>query len=118
LASFSFQVEEKKKKTIKKKTNVKKGGSFPSSFSLPSHFWLSLLPFCFKRFFLASFFSQAKKKKNHKEEKKCIERKELSFKFHFIFSLLALAFALPLLPFCLKRFLLTCSSSQVEKKKK
>jgi hypothetical protein len=56
LASFSFQVKEKKK-------NAEKGRNFPSS----SHFAFSvlvlastlpLLPFCFKRFLLASSYSQ------------------------------------------------------------
>jgi len=37
-------------------------GAFLQAPTLPSHFWLSLLPFCFKHFFLASSFSQAKEK--------------------------------------------------------
>jgi hypothetical protein len=86
LASSSFQAK-KKKKTIEKKRNVEKGGNFPSSshsaFSLLAlASTLPLLPFCFKRFFLASssFQVEEKEKKPHKKEKKCKERKELSFK--------------------------------------
>jgi len=56
-------------------------GVYLQAFALPSHFLalifaLLLLPFCFKCFFLTSFFSQTKekkntkKKKNHREEKK------------------------------------------------
>jgi hypothetical protein len=57
------EMKTKEKKTIKKKKNAKKGVSFP----LSSHYALSLLapasallllPFCFKCFFLTSFFSQ------------------------------------------------------------
>jgi hypothetical protein len=64
LASFSSQ-EKKNKKTIEKKRNVEKGGSFPSSshfaFSILTFtFALALLPFYFKRFFLAYSSSQAK----------------------------------------------------------
>ncbi len=50
-------------------------------------FAFPLLPFCFKRFFLRIFFfssrrneKKIKEKKNHREEKKCREGKELSFK--------------------------------------
>jgi hypothetical protein len=72
LLAFSFsQVKEKKtkkKKTIEKKKNAEKGGSFPSSshsirsLLVPASA-LSLLAFCFKRFLLASSYSQAEKKK-------------------------------------------------------
>jgi len=41
---------------------------------------LPLLPFCLKRFLLASYSFQAKEKKKTIEEKKCREGKELSFK--------------------------------------
>jgi hypothetical protein len=87
LLKFSFfQIEEekKKKKIIGKKRTAKKGGSFPLSFYstlslLAPFFALPLLPFCFKPFLLASFYFQAKEKKNHREEKKCREGRELSF---------------------------------------
>jgi hypothetical protein len=71
LASSFFQAKDKKnkeKKTHKEKKNVEKGGSFASS----SHYALSLLapasafsllPFCFKRFLLASSYFQTKEKK-------------------------------------------------------
>jgi len=88
LASFSFQVEEKKRKTIEKKINADKGGNFPSS----SHFAFSLLvlastlpllPICLKHFFLASYSQTEEKKnnkkKNHRKEKKCKEVRELIF---------------------------------------
>jgi hypothetical protein len=72
------------KKTTKKKTKRREGAYFQAP-TLPFHFWLSLLPFCFKRFLLASSSSQARKinkqrKKNHREEKKCKKRRKLSFK--------------------------------------
>jgi hypothetical protein len=73
MASSSFQVE-KKKKTIEKKKNAEKRSSFPSSsrstlspLALASA--LPLMPFCFKRFFMASFF-QTKKKKRKETKKK------------------------------------------------
>jgi hypothetical protein len=58
----------------------KREGTFLQAPTLPSHFWLPPLPshfypFCFKRFLLIFYFSQAEKekinkeKKNHKEEK-------------------------------------------------
>jgi Na+/H+ antiporter NhaD/arsenite permease-like protein len=77
----------KNKKTIEKKKNAKKGGNFHllnscyalSFFALT--FTFSLLPFCFKRFLLASSSSQAKEKKKKKKKKqKCKEGKELTFK--------------------------------------
>jgi Na+(H+)/acetate symporter ActP len=60
-----FFSRKKNKKTIEKKRNVEKGGSFPSSshfaFSILTFtFALALLPFYFKRFFLAYSSSQAK----------------------------------------------------------
>jgi hypothetical protein len=68
---------------------------------------------------LASFFFSSKiKKKNHREEKKCKEGGSFPSSSHSAFSLLALAFALPLLPFCFKRFLLAFSSSQAKEKEK
>jgi hypothetical protein len=91
---FFFSSRRKEKKNHKKEKNVEKGWNFLSS----SHFALSLLapvfalpilPFCFKHFFLASSFSQAKeskkktKKKNHRKEKKCREGRELTFKLSF-----------------------------------
>jgi hypothetical protein len=84
-------LKHKKDKTYKKTTkkNQEKGRSFflNSRFALPFLVPTStfpLLPFCFKRFLLASSYSQAKeKKKNHGEEKKCRERRELSFKLLF-----------------------------------
>jgi len=65
------------KKTTKKKTKRKVGTYFEAP-TLPFHFWLPLLPFYFKCFLLAS--SSFQEKKNHREEKKCKEGRELSFK--------------------------------------
>jgi hypothetical protein len=65
-SSFS-QVEEKKRKTIEKKKMQRRDGVFFQALTLPSHFWLPLLPshfclsvsnvffwrlFVFKQFFL------------------------------------------------------------------
>ncbi len=83
-------LKHKTHKTHKKTTrkNHEKGGSLPSTPVLPSHFWLLLLPFCYKRFLLTFFSFQTnrrkekkrKLKKNHREKKNCRERKEFSFK--------------------------------------
>jgi hypothetical protein len=67
------------------------------------------------------FFSSKRKKtqkKNHREEKICKEGRELTFKLPLWLSLLAPTFALLLLHFHFKHFLLASSSSQVEKKTK
>jgi hypothetical protein len=75
LASSSSQTKEKKntqkeKKTIEKKKKCRdKRELYLQAPDLPSHFWLLLLPFCFKRFLLTSSSSQTKQKK-----KKTIER--------------------------------------------
>jgi hypothetical protein len=64
--------KHKKNKTHKnniKKTKRREGVYF-QALALLSHFWLPLLPFCFKHFLLASSFSQAK-------EKKCREGREV-----------------------------------------
>jgi hypothetical protein len=52
------------------------------------------LPFYFKHFLLAFFSSQAakEKKRNHRDEKKCREGKELSFKLSFCPPTFALLF--------------------------
>jgi len=78
------------------------------------------LPFCFKRFLLApSSFQAEEKKKNHKKEKKNAEKgKNFPLSSCFALSLCAPTFALLLLPFCFKHFLLASSSSQVEERKK
>jgi hypothetical protein len=47
----------------KPKKNKRREGAYLQAFALPLHFWLLLLPFCFKRFLLTSLFSKAKKKK-------------------------------------------------------
>jgi len=75
LASSSFQEKKNKEKAIEKKKYAEKGGSFLLSsrfaFSLlaPTS-TLPLLPFCFKRFLLASFSSQVEKKKTKQRKKK------------------------------------------------
>jgi hypothetical protein len=81
LASSSFQTH-KKQNTQK---NQKKGGS------LPFHFWLPFLPFCFFISVSSTFLwhlllleqkikKTHKDKKNHEEEKICREGRELTFK--------------------------------------
>jgi hypothetical protein len=54
---------------VHKKKMQKREGIFFQASAKPSHFWLPLLPFCFKCFFITSFSFQAKeKKRNHREE--------------------------------------------------
>ncbi len=66
------------------------------------------------------FFSNTKKTKHTRKQPKKNQKKggSLPSSSHFTLSLLAPAFALPLLPFCFKHFLLTSFSSQVEEKEK
>ncbi len=72
LAFSSPQIEEKK--------NAKKGGTYFQAPTLPSHFWLLLLPFRLKRFLLASSSQIGKKKKKiHRKEKKCRKGRKLTF---------------------------------------
>jgi hypothetical protein len=76
----------------------RKEGDYIQAPTMPSHFWLLLLPSYFYPF-VSSVFSwhllllkqkkrktNTKGKKNHRKEKKCREEKELTF----IFSLLHL----------------------------
>ncbi len=72
---FFFSNTKKTKHTKKqqKKTKRREGVYFQAP-ALPSHFWLLLLPFCFKHFLLASSSSQA-------EEKKCREGSEPAHQF-------------------------------------
>jgi hypothetical protein len=58
----------------------RKEGAFFQAPTLPSHFWVPLLPFCFKCFLLTFSSSRAeeKKKKNHRKEKK-MQKKEGAF---------------------------------------
>ncbi len=81
LASSSSQTKEKKRKTIEKKRNAEKGGSFPSSSCSTLSLLASASTLLFQMLSLGIFFvsSGRKGKKNHKEEKNCRERKELSF---------------------------------------
>jgi len=43
---------------------------------MPFHFWLSLLPFYFKHFLLASSFSQVEEKKRKTKKKKTLKKKK------------------------------------------
>jgi hypothetical protein len=52
-------------------------GAYFQAFVLPSHFWLLLLPFCFKRFLLTSSSFQTKGKKNTMKKKKTIKKKKM-----------------------------------------
>ncbi len=78
--------EDKTHKKITKKTKRREGTCFQAS-TLPSHFWLPLLPSCFCPSTFALLFQA------------------LSSNCHFCPP----AFALPLLPFCFKHFLLTAT---------
>jgi hypothetical protein len=96
---FFLSSRRGEKKSQRKKNMQKKGRSLPSSscfaLSLLAHISaFSLLHFYFKRFFLVSSFSQAKKKKTQK--KKLIEKKKNANKgrsllssFRFALSFLA-----------------------------
>jgi hypothetical protein len=108
-------LKHKEDKTHKKITKRKRReGSYLQAPTLPSHFWLSLLPFCFKCFLLASSCPQAKKKKKKPKEKKINAKKGGSFPSNSrsALSLLDPTFAFPLLPFYFKCFFLASSSSQ------
>ncbi len=98
-------------------------GAFLQTPGLPSHFWLLLLPFCFKHFLLASSSFQAKKRKN--KEKKTIEKKinakkgrSFPLSSRFALSLLALAFALLFQTFSLGIFFFSSKRKKKTKKKK
>ncbi len=59
-------------------------GPYFQAFALPSHFWLLLLPFRFKRFLLTSSSFQTKKKNTMKKktiEKKKMQKKEGTYLF-------------------------------------
>ncbi len=85
---FFFSSRRKEKRNHREEKNAEKGKSFRSSSCstlslLVPTFAFPLLPFYFKRFLLASSCFQVEgkeKKKNHREEKECKERRELSFK--------------------------------------
>jgi len=120
---FRFLLLKHKENKTHKKTTTKKTrrreGAYLQTPTLPSHFWLPLLHFRFKCFFLASFSSQIKKIKIKTIEQKInVEKgKSLPSRSCSTFSLLTPASTLPLLHFCFKRFLLASSSSQAEEKK-
>jgi len=65
IAIVFFFSNIKKTKHIRKqqKKTKRKEGAYLQAPSLPSHFWLPLLPFYFKCFLLASSSFQTKKKK-------------------------------------------------------
>jgi hypothetical protein len=106
--------DQKKKKNKKKKPKERKELTFklplyPLTFGYRFHPSVLLSPTIF-------FFSSRRKKK---QRKKTIEKNrnvEKGGRFpsssYYVLSLLGLAFALPFLPFCFKRFFLAFSSSQ------
>jgi hypothetical protein len=99
----------------------KREGAFLQAPARPSYFWLSLLPFCFKRFFITFFSFQAKEKKRKPIEKNinAKKRKSLPSSSRSAHSLLAFAFGILFLPFRFKHFLLGIfffSSKRKEKK--
>jgi hypothetical protein len=108
--------EDKTHNKTTKKTK-RREGAYLQTPTLPSHFWLLLLPFCFKHFLLSSFSSQAKTKKKKTIEKKRNTEKGRSFPSNSFsaLSILGPAFALSFLPFCFKHFFLASSSFQIEK---
>jgi type III secretory pathway component EscR len=80
LGIFFFSSKRKEKKTIEKKKNAEKRGSFPPSsyFALSllaPTFAFSLLPFCFKCFFLLFFCFQVEEKKTKQRRKTQREEK-------------------------------------------
>ncbi len=105
-------------------------GAFLQGPTLPFHFQFPLLPshFCpsVSNIFFDIFFfsSRRKEKKNHREEKNAEKGRSFLSSSYFALSLLAPAFALSLLPFCFKCFLLASFCFQaiffkktIEKKK-
>jgi len=110
--------EDKTHKFFFKKMKRKEGTYF-QALTLPSHFWLPLLPFCFKRFLLAPSSQVKEKKKKTIEKKKNVEKgRSFPLSSCFALSLCALVFALLLIPFCFKQFLLASFFFQVEERKK
>jgi hypothetical protein len=78
---------------------------------------LPLLPFCFKRFLLASFSFQAKEGA-YFQEKNTERGGSLLSSSCSSLSFLAPISTVPFLLLCFKHFLMTSSFSQVEEKKK
>jgi hypothetical protein len=102
---FFFSNIKRTKHTRKQqKKTKKKEGAYLQAFALPFHFWFMLLPSCFCTsisvlFWHPIFFKHNKRKKNHREEKKCEEGKELTFKLPFCPFTFGSRFCLP--PFAL-----------------
>jgi hypothetical protein len=130
-SSFSFQTQRRQSTQENKKEKTKrKEGAYLQAPVLPSHFWFLLLPSHFYPFVLNGFSfiyfsSQVEEMKKKTKKKKTIEKKKNAEKGRSFplsscsaMSLLALASALLVLPFCFKHFFLTSSSSQTEEKKK
>jgi hypothetical protein len=80
--------------------------TFLQTLAMPSHFWLPLLPFYFKRFLVPSSSSQAeeKKRKTIKKKKNAEKGGSLPLSFRFALSLLILASDFLFPPFRFKRF--------------
>jgi hypothetical protein len=112
--SFSSQTQKRQQKKTKKKE-----GAYLQAPTLPSHFWLPLLPFYFKCFLVASSSSQVGEKKKTIEKKRNTKKGgTFPLSSRSTLSLLGLAFALPLLPLCFKHFILAFSPFQAKKKGK
>ncbi len=100
-AIFFFFSNTKKTKHTKKqqKKNQEKGRNLPSSSRFALSFLAPTSTLLFQMFsLLASFSSQTKekkRKKNHREEKKCREGRELSFKLPFYLFTFDSRFYLP-----------------------
>jgi hypothetical protein len=100
-----------------KNPNRKEGTYFQAP-ALPFHFWVPLLPFCFKCFLITSSYFQTKEKKTIKNKRNAEKGGSFPSSSRYAVSLLAPASTFPLLPFCFKRFFLASSSSQVEENKR
>jgi hypothetical protein len=94
----------------------RKEGAFLQAPTLPSHFWLSILPFYFKCFLLAFSSSQAEEKK--KIIKNVEEGESLPLSSHFAFSFLAPVSGLLFQHFRFKHFFLGIFFFSIKRKKK
>jgi len=119
-SSFYSQTQRRQNTQFFFKKNEKKGGNLFSS----SHSALSLLAPTFPLLFptlspSTFFFSSRKKEKKTIEKKKNVEKgRSFPLSSYSALSLCAFVFALLLLPFCFKHFLLASSSFQVKEGKK
>jgi hypothetical protein len=99
-SSSLTQHHRKRQNTQKNNKNKTKRreGTYLQAPTLPSHFWLSFLPFCFERSLLTSSSSQLEekkkkqRKKNHREEKEGVFLQAFALFSHFLLLLLPFHF--------------------------